>query len=185
MKIDEEGIMNLEESWERAIKETEIIRYRISSLQTFKITDIPYILLSKSQVNVGDTVVRKGNVLVHEPSIILPKNYPIFEGFDLEDDYHIDKNAIKSFFLLRGVTFPSLKYHHKTSNLEIFEGSTEKAIEDFKNQLERKEDIETGLIVGPSEGWQFSVLIFVCGMVVKSANKDIARLLEELRKGNR
>ncbi|MDI6786221.1 MAG: hypothetical protein QMD92_05870 [bacterium] len=177
--------MSLEESWERAVRETEVVRYRISSLQIFKTTEIPYIMLSESQVNVGDTVVRKGNVLVHEPLIILPKNYPIFEGFDFESNYHIDKSILGSFFLLRGITFPSLKYHHKTSNLDVFEGSLEKAVSDFKNQLERNEDVKTGLIVGPSEGWQFSVLIFVCSIVARSANKDVAKLLEDLKKRNR
>lgn len=177
--------MNLEESWGKAVRETEVVRYRISFLQTFKTTDIPYILLSESEVNIGDTVVRKGNVLVHEPSIILPRNYPIFEGFDLEDSYHTDKNVMGSFFLLRGITFPSLKYHHKTSTLDVVEGSLEKVIKYYKDQLERKEDIRTGLIVGPGDCWQLSVLIFVCGIVARSADKDVIRLLEELKKKNK
>jgi hypothetical protein len=176
--------MNIEESWQKAVRETEIIRYRISSLQTFKVTDIPYILLSKSEVNIDDTVVRKGKVLVHEPSIILPKNYPIFEGFEFENNFSSNQDSITTFLLLRGVSFPSLKYYHQTSTLDIFEGPLEKAIKFYKDQLERKEDVKTGLIVGPCDCWQFSVLIFVCGMVSRSAPQDVIRLLEELKKKN-
>ncbi|MBU0599548.1 hypothetical protein KKB54_00930 [bacterium] len=176
--------MDLEKSWQKAIRETEIIRHRISPLQTFKTTDIPYILLSPSQINAKDTVIRKGNVLIHEPSIILPKNYPIFEGFDFEESYHADKSMVSTFLLFRGVAFPSLKFYNQTSTLDIFENPLEKAIEFFKEKLEREENVKAGLIVGPSDCWQFSVLIFVSGMVAKSAGQDIVRLIEKLRKEN-
>ncbi|MDI6736415.1 MAG: hypothetical protein QME42_09550 [bacterium] len=177
--------MNLEEKWQRAIKETEIVRHRISQLFTFKPTDLPYIFLAESGVNIGDTVVRKGKILVHEASIILPPNFPQFEGFDFEESYHIDKDSFRAFLLLRGVTFPSFKYLNETYSIDIYEGNLEKAVKHFQDELEKAEDVHSGLVVGPDDCWQFSVLFFVLNIVSRSASNDVKRLLKDFReKGN-
>jgi len=177
--------MNLEEKWQKAVEETEIVRYRISQLLTFKPTDLPYIFLAESKVNIGNTVIRKGKVLVHEASIILPPNFPQFEGFDIEESYHIDKDPFRSFLLVRGVTFPSFKYHNEIYSIDIYEGCLEKAVKHFQERLEKIEDVHSGLIVGPDDCWQFSILFFVLNIVSRSAPNDIKRLLKDFReKGN-
>ena len=73
--------MDIQELWERALKNTEIIRPRVQELHTFSSTQLPYVFLSESSINAGDTVVRKGEVLVEKPSLILPADSPQFEGF--------------------------------------------------------------------------------------------------------
>ena len=78
--------MELEELWNRAVEHTEIYRKRATHLQSFSSTECPYIFLGESQVNPGDTVVRKGLVTVHRPLIIRPEHYPKFEGFDFEEE---------------------------------------------------------------------------------------------------
>ncbi|MBI4778667.1 hypothetical protein HY792_07100 [Candidatus Desantisbacteria bacterium] len=171
--------MDLEQMWGKAVKETEIIRYRISPLQTFKVTDVPYILLCESVVNPGDTVVRKGHVSVHEPSLLMPTNHPFFEGFGFEENLCIDKDTLRAFFLLRGVSFPSLKYNNEISVIDVFEGCLDKAVKYHTDQLEKEEDVRAGLIVGNDECWQFSVLIFVGGLVTRSASKDIKKLMKD------
>ena len=62
--------MDVHEAWSRALKQTEIIRARVSALQTFQATNVSYILLSESEINHGDTVVRRGEVIVDKPSLI-------------------------------------------------------------------------------------------------------------------
>ncbi|MEW6620062.1 MAG: hypothetical protein AB1422_12140 [bacterium] len=177
--------MTLEEVWQKAVKETEIVRYRISQLLTFKPTDLPYIFLAESSVNIGDTVVRKGKVLVNEASIILPRNFPQFEGFNFTESYQVNEDIIRSFLLVRGVTFPSFKYSNETYSLNIYEDSLEKAIRHFKEELERIEDVQSGLIVGPEDCWQFSVLFFVLNMVSRNAPNDLKRLLKDFNeRGN-
>jgi len=169
--------MDLEEKWEKAIKQTEIVRYRISQLFTFKPTDLPYIFLAESSVNIGDTIVRKGKVLISEASIILPRNLPYFEGFEFD----VDENTIRSFLLVRGVTFPSFKYNNETYALEIYEGSLEKAVAHFKDVLERAEDVSSGLIVGPEDCWQFSILFFIVNMVSRAVPNDLKKLLKDFK----
>lgn len=174
--------MDIQERWEKALEKTEVIRPRVQELLTFSHTDLPYIFLSESSINVGDTVVRKGSVLVEKPSLILPIGLPQFEGFDFEKEPDINKDTVTDFLLVRGVKFPSLKYNNKTYSLDIFEGRLSKAIDEYRDRLEREEDVLTGLIIGPEDCWQFSLLIFVCTQVIKSADGDIKRLLDEFKR---
>jgi len=83
---------------------------------------------------------------------------------------------------MRGISFPTLKYRNETYTVDIFEGNIEKAIAYFSDQLERKEDVHSGLIAGPEDTWQFSVLIYVAAMAIRSASSDIEQIIEELRK---
>jgi len=174
--------MNIYDSWEKALKETEIIRSRVRALLTFADTQVPYVLLSESTVNEGDTVVRKGSVLVQKPSIILPPNVPQFEGFEFEQDS--SREDVTRFLLLRGVMMPSLRYNNKTNSLDIHEGKLSEAITYYSDLLQGQEDVHTGLIIGPEDCWQFSLLIFICSQVARNADNDIKKLLEEYKKKN-
>src|SRR5208283_3741479 len=174
--------MDSTSAWERALRETNIIRSRVTGLQTFSETHVPYILLSPSSINVGDTVVRTGEVLVHRPSLILPPNVPQFEGFNLEDKDSFQENAMINFLMVRGITLPSMKYDNKISSLNVFEGKIEDAIGFYGNRLQREENTSAGLVCGPDEVWQLCVLIFVCSQIAKNSSTDIRRLLDEYHK---
>ena len=174
--------MNIHDMWEKALKHTKIIRFRAHSLQTFSDTNIPYIFLAKALVNAGDTIVRKAEVVVDKPSIILPSNFPQFDGFDFNKEFELSQDLVTNFLLVRGITFPSMKYNNETRSLKIYNGHIEKAISYYSDTLERREDVHSGLIVGPEDCWQFSVLIFICTQVAKSVNSDIRKLLEEFGK---
>ena len=171
--------MSIQDSWEKALRKTEIIRPRVQPLHVYDTTHLPYLCLSESKINSGDTVVRKGEIMVEKPSIILPHNMPQFEGFDFEGEMHFNEELLKSFFLVRGISFPSMKYNNKTSSLDVFEGGLSKAIEHYKTLLQNDENVHTGLIMGPEDVWQLSVLIFVCSQASKSAENDIKRLFDD------
>ena len=173
--------MNLEKLWHKALEKTEIHRSRLNNLYTFQPTDLPYIFLAESSVNMGDTVVRKGRITVDKPLLILPKQYPLFEGFDFVKDLHINSKTVSSFLLMRGINLPYLKYQNKTYSIDIYEGSLKKAIEHHKKILEKKEDVQLGLIVGTDDLWQISLLIYVAAMVSKSAANDIDKFLKKLK----
>lgn len=174
--------MDITGRWEKALKKTEIIRSRIQPLNTFKTTQLSYIFLAESAVNIGDTQVRKGSVLVEKPSIIMPDNSPHFDGFEFDKDFRLTDDTVTNFLLVRGVRFPSYKYNNRTASLDLFEGSLSKAITHYKNRLQKKEDVYTGLLAGSEDCWQFSVIIFICTMVARAADIDIRRLLEEFGK---
>ena len=174
--------MDIQDSWEKALKDTKIIRPRAQELQTFSDTDLPYIFLSEALVNAGDTVVRKGEIVVNKPAIILPFNLPQFDGFDFEKEFNFGQDMVTNFLLVRGVAFPSMKYNNKTHSLDIYDGHIEKAISYYSDMLQRQENVHSGLIVGPEDCWQFCVMIFICTQIAKSANSDIRKLFERFGK---
>ncbi len=174
--------MDIEKAWEKALKYTEIIRPRVKPLNTFKITHLPYVFLAESSVNEGDCVVRKGEVLVEKPSIILPPDLPQLEGFDFKDVSRQQQDMIINFFLVRGIGFPSLKYNNKTYALDIFEGRLSKAIEKYTHELQKEENVTSGLVIGPEDCWQFSVLIFVGMQILRSTDNDIKKLMNRGRR---
>jgi len=175
--------MSINEFWEKALKRTEIVRSRVKSLNTESATKLPYVFLAESSVNMGDTVSRKGEVFVEKPSIILPDHFFQFKGFEFEDDFAGSENFLNTFFLVRGIRFPTFKYQNKTEQLDVFEGKLSKAIKHYTDEFQKKEDIHTGLIVGSEDCWQFSVIIFICNQILRQADGDIKRLLDNYRKG--
>ncbi len=172
--------MSIQEFWDKAVRKTEIIRPRVTPLQTHEVTHLPYICLSESVVNSGDTAVRRGEVLVERPSIVTPYNLPQFEGFDFEKEMHVNEDFFKSFLLVRGVKFPAMKYNNQSHSLDVYEGSLSRAIEHYKTQLQQSENVHSGLIAGPEDCWQFSVILFVCSQVVRSSDGDIRRLMDDM-----
>ncbi len=177
--------MNIMDRWEKAIKKTEIIRPRVQPLLTFATTEMPYIFLAESTLNIGDTIVRKGKIYAEKPSIILPENLPHFEGFEFEKDLGTTEDTITNLFLVRGIHFPSYRYNNKVQSLDIFEGSLKSAEKKYKSRLQKKEDVHIGLVMGPEDCWQLSVLIFILTMVAKSADRDLRNMLEDFDKRKR
>lgn len=177
--------MDFEKMWTKALKQTEIIRTRVQALSLSGDTHVPYLLLSESSINVGDTVVRKGEVLVQRPSLFIPPNNPTFEGFEFESEdgtNRFDENSFINFLIVRGISIPSLRYDNKTSSLDIYEGKLSQAIKHHERIMQRQENVKSGLLVGPEDCWQFSILIFICSQIIKNADQDIQRLLDEFHR---
>jgi hypothetical protein len=176
--------MDVHTAWEKALRETNIIRSRIMGLQTFNETHVPYILLSPSTINEGDTVVRTGEVLVHRPSLVLPPNIPQLEGFNFDNENSFEEDSMINFLMVRGISLPSMKYDNKIFSLNVFEGKMEDAVEVYCNRLQKEENTSTGLLCGPDQLWQLSLLIFICSQIVKNSSIDIRRLLDEYHQRN-
>lgn len=174
--------MDINEAWQQALKQTDIIRTRVSSLQTFDDTRVPYLFLSPSMINDGDTVVRRGEIVVQRPALILPPNLPRFEGFEFDKQEGETDGSVLNFLFVRGVSLPSLTYNNKTYSLDVFEGDISKAVAFYANQLERQEDVMTGLLTGQDDTWQFSVLIFICSQIARNTQLDIRRLMDDAQR---
>lgn len=171
--------MDLQGYWEKALKLTEVVRPRVQPLAVDASTQLPYVFLAESAVNAGDTVVRKGEITVEKPSIILPSDQPQLEGFEAEDKNAWNVQGMINFLMIRGIRFPSMKYNNKIHELDLYEGRLKQAEDHFLKQLQLKENISTGLVIGPEDCWQFSVLIFVATQAGRQAESDMRRLLED------
>jgi hypothetical protein len=173
--------MDIEKSWNKALRNTEIVRPRVQGLKTHEDTQVPYILLSESTVNVGDTVVRKGEVQVNRPSLFIPPDNPMFHGFGFEKDNATEENFFVNFLLVRGVRLPSFHYDNQTQSLDVLEGNLSNAIKHYREELQKEENISTGLIVASEDCWPFSLLIFVCSQVARNADVDLRKLMNDYK----
>ncbi len=173
---------DIEQLWEKAREKTEVIRARVKSLSTFSQTAVSYIFLAESAVNEGNTVVRKGRIIVEKPLIVLPQDMPQFEGFDLEEELNVSQELVQTFFLMRGIRFPSLKYNNIVYKLDLEEASLAKSVAKHKKRLERKENVSTALVVGPEDCWQFSLFFYIASLAGRCARTDIMNLLNRMYK---
>ena len=174
--------MDIEKLWDKAQGKTEIIRGRAKALSTFSHTVVPYTFLAESSVNDGHIVVRKGRVIVDKPMIVLPEDMPQFEGFDFKEDMDIEGDSVQTFFLMRGIRFPSLKYNNSVESLDLEEGALTKSIEKHKKALEKEENVSTALMIGPEDCWQFSILLYLASLVGRCTRTDIMNLLNKMYK---
>ncbi|NQT32343.1 MAG: hypothetical protein HQ594_01560 [Candidatus Omnitrophica bacterium] len=175
--------MDIEQLWAKAQEKTEVIRGRVKGLPTFEHARVPYIFLTESAVNEGHTVIREGKVIIEKPMILLPEDLPQFDGFDIEEDLEIEQGTLQTFFLMRGVRFPSLKYNHTTTKLDLNDRSLSRNVADFKKTLEQKENVNTALIIGPEDCWQFSILLYMAALVGRCMKSDIMNIIDKLRDG--
>jgi len=174
--------MDAQQYWERALRQTEIVRPRIKPLETFGGTKLPYTYLSESHEASDHTVVRKGSITVDKPTLLLPSNIPQLEGFEFEEKAGYRPDLFMDFLLVRGVRFPSMKYGHETYSLSLYDGGLREARRYYGDRLQQEENLSEGLVVGPEDGWQFSILIFVGTQILKSADGDIRRLLDDYQR---
>ena len=175
--------MDLQDVWDRARTQTEIRRMQLHDLATFDASVVPYIFLAESSLHAGDTIVRRGQVVIQRPALILPSFSPQFEGFTgAELGLPLSPEMLGTFLLVRGIQFPSLRYRHEHASLDVLEATLQASVDRVTDQLTRAEDIRTGLVIGPEDAWQFSVLLLVGALVVRSAEGDLRRILDKWRK---
>lgn len=174
--------MDFERNWETALKTTEIVRARIKPLSTYGTTQLPYVFLCEALSDPKSTLVRKGKIEVEKPSLLLPSNTPQFEGFELGEKLKADVDSLMNFMLVRGVRFPSMKFSNVSDDISLHDGRLSEAIRYHQDLLQKEENLSAGLVVGKESCWQFSILIFAGSQMIKSADGDIKRLLEDYRR---
>jgi hypothetical protein len=168
--------VSFEEDFARAQHETRIHRGRRSRLLTVGSTELPYVLLNRSVVNEGDTVVRRGVLRVEEPTILLLQRPHQFEGF--RDDQGDHEEAMLA--LGRMAHLPPARYSNRDVEMAVMDGDLDRILLDFDRALDVASDERTGLLSGPVEVWHFSLMVYVGQMVRQSAGDDVSELMRRL-----
>jgi len=166
-----------EECW----KATEIIREYQRMLFTFGDMELPYVLIAEHSRFKDRTVIRKGVVQLQRPQIVLP---PYYEGLDFEEGFeHADAIPPEAVFLLRAMRLP---YSHM-SNRPVAEeqveyGSLQSVLDRLSNEMESRDDTETGLIKGVLNGADVSLMRYSMGLAIKSAPDNVKEFFEHQRR---
>ncbi len=170
--------IDIDKKWQEALKKTKIVRSRIKRLETFKKTIVPYILVNESLVNKGCTVIREGKVIISPAYIHLPYSKFELSNFNFKETTNYSDEIVKSFLLIRGFNLPSMKYDNTELKLEVVDKPLEQVIKEYQEIFQRKEDIETGIVISIADIWQFSLIIYLASIITKSAENDIKNFLE-------
>jgi len=166
-----------EECW----RATEVIREYQRMLFTFGDMEVPYVLITEHSRFKDRAVITKGVVMLQRPQILLPSQYggPQFqEGFE-----HADAIPPEAAFLLRAMQLPYSKISNRPVADEYMEyGSLQSVLDKFDREMESREDTETGLIKGPPEGADVSLMRYSLGLAIKSAPGNVREFFEHLRR---
>ncbi|MCX7935638.1 MAG: hypothetical protein N3A66_10335, partial [Planctomycetota bacterium] len=159
-----------------------IWRARKHILYTFGDTKLPYIAISESPRDIGDIVIRRGEVIAERPRIAIPgKEHDLCcEGFDFGE---LDSEAVPV-FLMRRMGMPAARYVNKSAATTTERGTIEAIVERTINALDQRNDIRTGVIASPDRFWHLAVLLYAGQQALRSAPANVAEQVERwLRQG--
>lgn len=162
-------------------RSTEVIREYQRMLYTFGDMELPYVLVAEHDRLKDRAVVRKGLVLLRKPHVFVP---PYFGGPEFKEGFeHANTIPPEAAYLFRVMGLP---YSHITNRHIVEEsleyGSLKSVLEKFDREMEKQEDMETGLIRGIIEGADVSLMRYSVGLVIKSAPGNVAEFFEHMRR---
>jgi hypothetical protein len=165
---------NFEERWARATDKTHLHRTRKHDLYTFGATRLPYIFLAESAINVGDTIVRRGEISTEKPAIFLGGSQsPRFEGFqDSEED---QKDQL---LFARAFRFPGLNVQNQHMQMELVAREASALCDELMSELDDQRDSRTAVIEGPEDLWGLSLIFYAAQMTSRSAPGNMREMME-------
>jgi len=162
-------------------RETEVIREYQSILFTFGDIELPYVFAAEHNYIEDRVVVKKGVVVIKKPHILLPGHFegPEFkEGFD-----HANAIPLEAVYLFRSMHLPYSQIANKlTAKEEVEYGSLQDVLERFNEEMEQRENTDTGLVKGPLNGTDVSLTRYSIGLVIKSTPKNMEQFFEHMKK---
>jgi len=166
--------MDLEKKIEHAWKKTEILRQSRQLLFTFGDTELPYYVLAESLMNAGDTVVRRGEVVVQKPMIVAPpwQRGASVEGFSSEGE------ACVRLLVQRAAYIPPYRYRNQAQSMAVQAGGLSETAERIGKKLEEDDDRLVAVIKGDPDLWEVSVMRYCIERMVQSTPHNIQELRE-------
>jgi hypothetical protein len=180
--LEEERMPEFErEKFEECWRATEVVREYQRMLFTFGDMELPYVLIAEHGRFKDRTVVRKGVMLLQKPHILLP---PSYSGLQFQEGFeHANAIPPEAVFLLRAMQLPYSQISNRPIAKEQMEyGSLQSVLDRFDREMESGEDMETGLIKGPVDGADISLMRYSLGLAIKSTPGNVKEFFEHLRR---
>lgn len=160
-----------------AVRNTKILRSRKNHLFTFGNTILPYIILANSSINLGNCIIRTGEVVVEKPQILVANDLTSFEGFESEkNDKELDQ--VRFALMSRGILLPQMNYKNSTQRLNVISDKLEVAVEREMNRLEDANDSRTGVIQCNEDTWNLALLHYVLTQIARSSSSNMQEYFE-------
>ena len=165
--------MAFQDKFEEAWRKTKILRPVEKKLFTFGDTRLPYFLVAASLVNPGDTVVRKGIVVVDRPIIYAPSpGHPLFEGFGEKGE------QVAGLVIQRLMRLPPYKYKNEAARLYVASDPLDRVVARLNQKLDRDNDHLCVIIQTLADMWEVSLMRYVAERMIKSIPSNLRELRE-------
>lgn len=162
----------------RAAEMTWVVRYPKQRLATFGMTSLSYYVVTEPiyrEIHPEDqeSVVRQGKVVADKPAIVTPFYAMNLEGFS-DDAYNYFRHLSQQY----GPNSPGIlyKYRNEAERTDILNGPPPEIAQRISDDLDRKKDDLSVVMVGVDELWDVSLLKFIYEFTSKSAVENAQEL---------
>ena len=165
--------------WIRALEQTWVVRYPTQHLATFGTTNIAYYVVTEpiyQEIAPGkqsEGVVRTGRVTAERPAVITPAYGLNLQGFS-SDAYEYMQEIARSY----GPNSPGILYQYKNEaeKVEIVGGTPSEIAHRISDDLDRRKENMSVVMVGVDELWDVSLLKFIYEFTSSSAVQNVQEL---------
>ncbi|MQG18912.1 MAG: hypothetical protein FI687_03975 [SAR202 cluster bacterium] len=167
--------MEKNHQFNRAIEHSLIVRFPKQRLATFGSTNIKYYVLTEPVYQENDskekeTVIRTGRVIAEKPKIITPHYAMNLEGFS-QDAYQYFNDVIGQ----NEGNNPGILYSYKNEigETNIVHGFTNEVADRITNDLNKKQEEMSVVIIGQDSLWDISILKFIYEFTASSISENL------------
>ena len=168
--------MESERDWMRAVEQTWVVRFPKQHLATFGTTNIAYYVVTEpiyKELDPGrreEGVVRTGRVMAERPAIITPSYALNLHGFSPEAYEYMRHVAGES-----GPNSPGILYQYKNEaeKMEIVGGVPSEIANHISEDLDRRDEKMSVVMVGVDELWDVALLKFIYEFTSFSAMQNV------------
>ncbi len=159
-----------------AVNNTEVLQVPNSKLETFGTSMVNYHLLTELMDSTNKVRVREGRIEAFRPQIITPQSFmeTMLEGFGNEASNYAEwLRANDSELMILKYGFSIRK---QEVNDHIVSETLPVAIEQVKEQLAKKADPLSAMLIGVDEPWEVCLLKLMVEVVQQSAPNHVQQL---------
>ena len=152
-----------ERGWRRAIEQTWVVRFPKQRLATFGLTNIAYYVITEpiyKELDAGreEGIVRTGRVIAERPAVITPTYALNLEGFSPEAYEYFSHAARQSGPNSPGILY---QYRNEAGGTDVVSGVPSEIAHRISDDLDRRKEDMSVVMVGVDELWDVSLLKFV------------------------
>ena len=168
-------MMDSEQDWIKTVERSWVVRFPKQHLMTFGTTNIAYYVVTEPIYQEMDPqkqegVVRSGRVIAEQPTVITPTYAMNLKGFS-QDAYEYLQHLAQQY----GPNSPGILYQYKkqVEKMEIVGGLPSEIAHRISEDLDRRDENMSVVMVGVDELWDVALLKFIYEFTSSSSTQNV------------
>lgn len=168
-------MVDREQEWMRAAEQTWVVRFPRQHLATFGSTNIAYYVVTEpiyQELDSGkrEGVVRTGKVIAERPAVVTPTYAMNLRGFSSEAFEYLQELANRFGPNSPGILY---QYRNEAEKTDIVSGNASEIAHRISDDLDRRQENMSVVMVGVDELWDISLLKFIYEFTSSSAAYNV------------